>query len=267
MSNFFSALRHYYIVLLGKFFMNQQLKIDFHIHTYEDTDNYIDYNAYDLIDRAVILSFDAIAITNHDMIIYDSKLAAYAEKRGILLFPGVERSIDHKHLLLINFSDIDSLDTYDAIQHAKNDNNLVIAPHPFFPGMQSLGKDMYFHPGLFDAIEYCHFYNHRLNFNREAMRFAKAYGLPLIAGSDAHTQEQFGRCYSLVNSDKNRYAIIQAIKKGHVQVVAPPLTLAKMIRIYLKILSNKPNLKRAFVRIQGIINRLRYLSETKKYLQ
>jgi hypothetical protein len=199
--------------------------------------------------------------------IYDEKLVTYAEKMDIVLFSGVERSINHKHLLLINFSDVSSLSSYDAILRAKKDNNLVIAPHPFFPGMQSLGKEMYYQSALFDAIEYCHFYSPQLNFNREAVRYAKQYGLPLIAGSDAHVLEQFGRCYSLVKSEKNRDAIIKAIKKGHIQVVAPPLRLSQMIRIYLKILSNKPNLKRSFIRMHGILNRLRRVSETRKYLK
>jgi len=247
--------------------MNQLLKIDFHIHTREDTDNNIEYDAYALINRAARLSFDAIAITNHNTMISDKKVYAYAKKKGIVLFPGVEQSIDHKHLLLINFSEIDGLDNYDAIRKAKNDTNLVIAPHPFFPGMQSLGKDMYLHPDLFDAIEYCHFYSTQINFNREAERFANKHGLPLVAGSDAHIQEQFGRCYSLVKSQKNKNDIIQGIKRGHVQVLTRPLRLSKMIRIYLKILSNKPHLKRSFVRLKGILNRLRHVSETRKYLQ
>jgi len=247
--------------------MNQLLKIDFHIHTKEDIDNDIDYNAFDLIDRASTLLFDAIAITNHNHIQYDHKLVSYAEKKGIILFQGVERSIHHKHVLLINFSEVDSLDTYESIEAAKADHNLVIAPHPFFPGMQSLGKDMYSMPSLFDAIEYCHFYHPRLNFNREAVRYSKKYCLPLIAGSDAHTREQFGQCYSLVKSEKNKRAIIQAIKKGQIKVVARPLSLIKMIRIYLKILSNKPNLKRSLIRVHGIFNRLLHVSETKKYLQ
>jgi len=247
--------------------MNQLLKIDFHIHTQEDTDNHIDYNAIELIDLSVSLSFDAIAITNHNTITSNEQLVSYAKKKGIVLFPGVERSIDNKHVLLINFSDVDSLDSYDAILDAKTDHNLVIAPHPFFPGMQSLGKDMYAHPELFDAIEFCHFYSPKLNFNQEAIRYAKQYRLPLMANSDAHIREQFGRCYSLVKSNKNKNDIIKAIKKGHVKQIAPPLSLSRMIRIYLKILSNKPTLKRAFVRVQGILNRLRHVSETRKYLQ
>lgn len=129
--------------------MNQLLKIDFHIHTKEDTDNNIEYDAFELINRAEMLSFDAIAITNHNQLMNNEKLNSYAEKKGIILFPGVEQSIDHKHVLLINFSQIDSFDNYDAIRKAKNNNNLVIAPHPFFPGMQSLGKDLYLHSDLF----------------------------------------------------------------------------------------------------------------------
>jgi len=246
---------------------NQYLKIDFHIHTREDTDNVIDYTAFDLIDRAASLDFDAISITNHDVQIYGNKLKSYAEKKDLILFPGMERSINHKHVLLINFSDRQLFNTYNEIQLAKTEENLVIAPHPFFPGMQSLGQDMYQHPELFDAVEFCHFYCPQFNFNREAIRFSKKYHLPLVAGSDAHVQEQFGRCYSLVKSEKNQFAIIQAIKAGDVQVVSSPLQLSQMIIIYLKILSQKPSLKRALMRVRGIGNRLRQVSEIRQYLK
>jgi len=247
--------------------MNKQLKIDFHTHTREDTDNHIDYTAFDLIDHAARLQFDAIAITNHDAITYGPDLETYANQKDIVLFPGMERSIDHKHVLLINFQNTDDLTDYENIKKAKTDDNLVIAPHPFFPGMQSLGKDTYHHADLFDAVEFCHFYCAQLNFNREAIRFSEKYRLPLVANSDAHVLEQFGRCYSLVNSKKNKYDIIQAIKNRQVKIVAPELTLNRMVKIYLKILANKTGLKQAFMRVCGIMNRLRHVSETRQYLK
>ncbi|MBF0449607.1 MAG: PHP domain-containing protein [Candidatus Magnetomorum sp.] len=243
------------------------LKIDFHIHTQEDPDNQISYSAYDVIDRAAYLHFDAIAITNHNLLTYGNDLETYAENKGVILFPGLEQSINHKHVLLINFSAPESLITYSDIEKTASDQTLVIAPHPFFPGMQSIGKEMYSLTRLFDAVELCHFYCPQLNFNREAVRFSKQYGLPMIAGSDAHVWEQFGPCYSLVNSAKNKTAIIQAIKAGNVQPVAPALTLAKMMMIYFKILKNKPTLKRSLIRIHGIINRLRHVSATRNLLK
>jgi len=243
------------------------LKIDFHIHTHEDRDNNISYNAYDLIDRAAYLNFDAIAITNHNLLTYDNQLESYARDKEVILFSGLEQSIDHKHVLLINFPSPESLTTYNAIETSKTSDTLVIAPHPFFPGMQSMGKKMYGLTHLFDAIEFCHFYCPQLNFNREAVRYSKKFGLPMIGGSDAHVWEQFGNCYSLVNSAKNKSDIIRAIKAGHVQTISSPLTVTKMITIYLKILKNKPSLKRSLIRIHGIINRLRNVSETRNILK
>ncbi|KPA13031.1 phosphoesterase [Candidatus Magnetomorum sp. HK-1] len=243
------------------------VKIDFHIHTSEDIDNNIAYSAFDLIDRAAHLKFDAITITNHNAITFNKDLENYAKSKGLILFPGFEQSIDHKHVLLINFSKPETIETFSDIAQLKTDDNLVIAPHPFFPGMQSLGKDIYSFPKLFDAVEFCHFYCPQVNFNREAIRFSQKNNLPMIAGSDAHVWEQFGRCYSLVKSEKNKTDIIKAIKAGKVISVAPALTLAKMISIYIKILKNKPSLKRSFVRIHGIINRLKNVSETRNILK
>ena len=243
------------------------IKIDFHIHTREDIDNNIAYSAFDLIDRAAYLKFDAITITNHNIITFSKELEKYAESKDVILFPGFEQSIQHKHVLLINFSNPESIKNFSHIAKLKSNENLVIAPHPFFPGMQSLGKYMYSFPRLFDAIEFCHFYCPQLNFNNEAIRFANRHNLPLIAGSDAHVWEQFGRCYSLVNCKKDKTSIIQAIKAGKITQVAPELTLAKMISIYIKILKNKPSLKRSLIRINGIINRLKHVSETRKSLK
>ena len=243
------------------------LKIDFHIHTKEDRDNQISYSSYDLIDRASALKYDAIAITNHNLLTFNDDLETYARNKGIILFSGLEQSIDHKHILLINFPKPELLTTYKDIEMSKNKDTLVIAPHPFFPGMQSIGKDIYHLSHLFDAIEFCHFYCPQLNFNREAIRYAKQFKQPMIAGSDAHIWEQFGLCYSLVNSPKNKTDIIRAIKAGQIQFIAPPLTLTKMMLIYMKILLHKPSLKRSFLRIHGIINRLSHVSETRKFLK
>ena len=79
------------------------LKVDLHIHTAEDPTDNIVHGAPALIDRAVELGFDALAITLHDRQLADGRLTAYARERGITLLPGIERTIHGRHVLLINF--------------------------------------------------------------------------------------------------------------------------------------------------------------------
>ena len=69
--------------------MAQKLKVDFHTHTAEDPFENINYNAFELIDRASQKGFDALAITNHNTVTYSKELARYAETKGVLLIPGI----------------------------------------------------------------------------------------------------------------------------------------------------------------------------------
>ncbi|CAN2049770.1 Phosphoesterase [Candidatus Magnetomoraceae bacterium gMMP-1] len=232
------------------------LKIDLHIHTREDIDNSISYTARDLIKTARAKGFDAIAITNHNAITYSPELQKFAENQDIVLIPGTEASINNKHILLLNMPYDDNIKTYEDIALRKSPETLVIAPHPYFPGMQSMGRKIEEYPDLFDAVEFCHFYNPCLNFNHEAQRFASKHNLPMVATSDAHIIEQFGNCYSFVDGEKSISGIIRAIKAGRVKIVAPPLSLAKMIRIYIKIMWNKKTLHKMIMRLSGIAVRM-----------
>src|SRR5262245_66616826 len=79
------------------------LKVDLHLHTSEDPADVISHDAYQLIDRAAELGFNALAVTLHDRVLIDSRLTGYARDRGIVLVPGVERTIEARHVLLLNF--------------------------------------------------------------------------------------------------------------------------------------------------------------------
>lgn len=210
------------------------LKVDLHIHTKEDRKDRIGYSAYDLIDVAQSKGFDAIAITNHETLTYSPELKSYAAERGIVLIPGVEVSIGGKHVLLINMAfEKGCFNSLKDVFKQKAANSLVIAPHPYFPGSTSLHRQLELNRHLFDAVEYCHLYNHVINFNKKAVRFVRDYRLPLVGNSDAHVLEQFGLTYSLVQAEKNRDAIIEAIKAGRVEPVSRPLSPAELLDIFI----------------------------------
>lgn len=218
----------------------EPLKIDFHIHTREDPKDRISYSAFDLVDMSQLRGFDALAITNHETVTYSSYLRDYAKERGIIILPGVEATIEDKHIILINFSFKEgSFHSLSDILKKKDLQNLVIAPHPFFPGAHSLDGKLEANWVLFDGIEYCHFYSRYINYNTKAVELAKRYNLPLIATSDAHTVEQIGLAYSLVEAEKDMESIILAVKEGKVVPVSEPLSMASLIRILVKALPQK----------------------------
>src|SRR5262245_45835485 len=80
------------------------LKVELHTHTSDDPRDPIPYTTYELIDRAAALEYDAIAVTLHERQLDVCPFAPYARERGILLIPGIERTVEGGHVLLLNFS-------------------------------------------------------------------------------------------------------------------------------------------------------------------
>lgn len=212
------------------------LKVDLHVHTSEDPLDNIAHDARTVIDRAAALGFGAIAITLHDRQLRDCRLTDYALDRGVTLIRGIERTVDDRHVLLLNFPDsVEHVRTFDDIARLKaSSNGLVIAPHPFFPGGTCLRRLINRHRDLFDAVEWTYFWTVLLNFNASAARWARANGLPLVGNSDLHDLRQLGRTYSLVEADAGADAttICEAIRDGRVTLQTspvPPHELASVV--------------------------------------
>jgi predicted metal-dependent phosphoesterase TrpH len=209
------------------------LKVDLHLHSREDPIDNITHDARALIDRAARLGFDAIAITLHDGLLRDGSAAAYARELGIVLIPGIERSIDGRHVLLINFpdrvQDVRSFD--DAARLKARTGGLVIAPHPFFPDRTCLRSALDVHADLFDAVEWSYFWTRGLNFNTRAARWARQRGKPIVGNSDLHDLRQLGRTYSLVESDRHPDAICAAIREGRVTVETEPVPALELTQV------------------------------------
>src|SRR5215470_5787344 len=130
------------------------LKIDLHAHTADDPADRIPYQTHELIDRAAALDFDVLAITLHDRQLDIEPYRPYAASRGIVLIPGIERTVNGRHVLLLNYSrDAESVDSFEALGRLRQrEHGLVIAPHPFFPAMCALRGALSRHGDLFDAI-------------------------------------------------------------------------------------------------------------------
>jgi predicted metal-dependent phosphoesterase TrpH len=205
------------------------LKVELHTHTADDSVDNIPHSSRDLIDRAAALGYDAIAITLHEMQLDPAPLSPYAAERGVVLIPGVERTIEGRHVLLLNFSRAtEQVESFEDLRHLRaRERGLVVAPHPFFPTGTCLRRMMDRHADLFDAVERNARFTRTLDFNGRPARWAAAHGKPVVGNCDVHRLYQLGTCYSLVDAPPAADAICNAIRNGQVTVHADPLSVAR----------------------------------------
>ena len=210
------------------------LKADLHLHTCEGPECIVRWTPRELIDLAARAGYHVLSITDHDRLTYDSSLASYGRDRGIVLIPGVEATVEGRHVLLYNFPHPpEALRTFGDIRRRKGPLSLVVAPHPFFPGPTSLRQRLVENLDLFDAIEYCHYYTARLDYNRPALRFARGRDLPLVGNSDAHLPCQFGTTYSLIEAEPTTEGVLGAVRAGQARLVSRPLKTSALIVVGL----------------------------------
>lgn len=218
---------------------NGVLKVELHSHTSDDPVDTIPHSTLELIDRAAELHYDALAITLHDRQLDVRPLASYAAARGVTLIPGIERTIEGRHVLLLNFSPAtEGVQSFADLARLKSsESGLVVAPHPFFPIGPSLGEMMDPYGHMFDAVECNAMFTRVLDFNRRAARWARAHGKPMVGNGDVHRLRQLGTTYSLVDAEPTPDAICAAIRAGRVRVEAKPLSVVEAATIMSQLVS------------------------------
>jgi len=202
------------------------LKVELHTHTADDPCDRIPYGVTQLIDRAAALGYHALAVTLHERQLDLRPFARYAADRGIVLIPGLERSIEGRHTLLLNFrKGAEDVRTFDDLKRLKRrETGLVVAPHPFFPGRSCLGSLLDRHALLFDAVERNAMFTASVNFNRRAEQWAIQHGKPVVGNCDVHRLHQLGTTYSVVDAEPHADSICDAIAAGRVRVEGRPLS-------------------------------------------
>jgi hypothetical protein len=166
------------------------IKANLHFHTSDDPHDKISYSFYKGIDEAVKSGFKAIALTLHDKFGYTEEYKKYAEEKGIVLIPGIERSVLGKHVVILNCDmGSEKIDTFEKLREYKkmHPEIFVLAPHPYYGHGISLGEHLDNNIELFDGIEWSWFYSPiNLGPNELARKTSQKNNLPFIATSDTH---------------------------------------------------------------------------------
>jgi predicted metal-dependent phosphoesterase TrpH len=211
------------------------LKIELHAHTADDPADLIPHTARQLIDRAATLGYDAIAVTLHDLY-YDVRCEeAYARAKRVVLIPGIERTIDGCHLLLLNFpaacAAVSSVEDLRALK-ASHPAGLVIAPHPFYPIRSAVGPHLNRWAALVDAVEVSSMFTARIDYNRRGIDWARRHGKPLVGTTDVHLLTQLGTTYTLVDAAPDPDAICAAIRCGRIELRTTPLRALRAAALF-----------------------------------
>jgi predicted metal-dependent phosphoesterase TrpH len=214
------------------------LKAELHSHTSDDPQDTISYDAFALIDRAAELDYSVLAITLHDKQLDTNRVGDYARDRGIVIVPGIERTICGKHVLLLNFpQEVEQVTTFQELGLLKaRSKGVVVAAHPFFPAPNCLHRYLDRYAELFDAVEVNAFYTRAIDFNRPAVTWARAHQKPLIGNCDVHRLQQLGTTYSIIDAEPNAEAICEAIRSGNVEVRTSPISTARAFSLFVSLM-------------------------------
>jgi hypothetical protein len=161
---------------------------DLHMHTSWSHDCSIEVD--ELLDHAEAEGLGAIAVTDHN--VFGGALEAVEKARGrpLVVIPGEEVKTDDQGEVIGLFltEEIPRGMTFaETVAAIREQEGVVYLPHPF-DRMHAIPFPATLHRHLHE-IDVLEVYNARLLFegyNDEAVRFARKYGLPAGAGSDAH---------------------------------------------------------------------------------
>ena len=169
-------------------------RVDMHLHTSRSFDCLNDPLA--LLDAAAARGIDMLCVTDHNEIATALDLKAGFPDRIIV---GEEvktaEGVDVIGLFITRLipRGTPARQTCDLIHEQ---GGLVYVPHPFARGKGGGGAILDVIADQVDAVEGFNGRLHDQRLNQQAVAWARARGLPLGAGSDAHTLGEVGRTYA-----------------------------------------------------------------------
>lgn len=213
-----------------------KLKTNLHLHTQDDPQECIDYSFYKMIDQAAELGFEVIALTCHQKFINYPEYYEYASKKKILLIPGIEKTVEKRHVVILNASlEAEKIKTFKELEIYKKENPrvFIIAPHPYFVHC-SLDNNLEKYIRLFDAIENSWFYSKSFNLNKKARLVAAKQNLPFISTSDTHDLKFLDKSYAVIEAkEKTTAAVFEAVREKRFENVTSPRKLFREMLWFL----------------------------------
>lgn len=186
--------------------------VELHCHTHYSRGKKILYDAVDspqdMVRQAKRLGLGAIAITDHNTIQGALKAQQYARIPVII---GEEISSCDGHILAVGIQETipQNLTVPETIDCIRNQGGVAIAAHPFDIHNDGVGELC----TMCDAVEVFNAQSLERRSNRKSLSFARQHGLPMVAGSDAHSAAMLGYGVNEV-AGATADDVLVAIKRG-----------------------------------------------------
>lgn len=192
------------------------MKYDLHIHSKYSSDGVLDPKK--IVKIAIKRKLDGIAITDHNTIKGGLETKKY-EQADFQVIVGSEIMTERGEVIgLFLTEEIRSTDIQDVISEIKDQNGIVIVPHPFDEMRHSA-----VHPGgedvkLIDCVEGFNSRCIRGKYNRNAVEFAMKHNLTIVAGSDAHFSNEIGNAGIITETEDVTEDIRDLIMKNNIAI-------------------------------------------------
>jgi predicted metal-dependent phosphoesterase TrpH len=211
-------------------------RVDFHTHTGHSKDSLLP--AERLLAAAARRGLAAVAVTDHNTLGGARQALALAERKasrfgGLRVLPGTEvKTTEGEIIGLLVRDDVPrGLTPEETIRRIHDQGGLALLPHPFDrvrgSRLNAVAAERVAH--LIDAVEARNARTTLLRDNQAAEDFARRHGLPLVAGSDAHTAGEVGAAYLDLDEppSDDSARLLEQIKRGRVGGrPSPPLVHA-----------------------------------------
>ncbi len=179
------------------------IKLDLHLHTVYSKDSLIKPD--DLIIQAKKKGLNGFAITDHGNLKAYKILAKKYKNKDIIIIPGMEIKTNIGEVIGLFISDeIDVKDKnfFTIVQNIKDNNGLVVIPHPFdFLRNNRLKIKLLDNNIIEKYVDGIEIMNSRIIFKsciKKAMDFNNKHHLFETGGSDAHTKKEIGVGFTII---------------------------------------------------------------------
>jgi len=204
-----------------------RVKVDLHVHTVYSADSLI--TLAQLVFWAKRRGLNAVAVTDHNRV---EGALKFAEETDFMIIPGTEVSSSDGHIVALNVREIipRDLSADETVEKIHAAGGIAVACHPFALFKGSLGKHA---SGKFDAIETINASASPFKRSvRKAEEVAARFGLPRVAGTDAHYAPAIGYAYTVVDAELSVDAVVKAIAAGRCQPFGAPVPLRLKLEKY-----------------------------------
>ena len=189
------------------------LRADLHSHTHFSRDGWISPERY--VRQAIKRGIDCAAVSDHNNIVGATEVAKIASLR-VIIAEEIKSTEGEIIGLFLNEGIPKGLTPEDTVRAIREQGGLVCIPHPF-DRVRSSDLTTAALLRIVHEVDIVEVFNARTTWtmdNERAVRFARKYGKPVSAGSDAHWHPEIGTAWVHMPDFEGPHDFLEKLRAG-----------------------------------------------------